>query len=174
MEVDYVLKIVVVGEFGTGKTSLIDRYIQQTFNDDYRPTLGTNISIKQIAIDDTSVNLIFWDIAGQEKWKHVRSLYYKGSNAALVVGDLTQKSTFDAIATVWVPDLRQYAGNDVPVMLIANKNDLNRDTTPEDVEACATAIGAIGAIETSAKTGDNVEDAFVRITRAAIESDSQR
>jgi len=124
--------------------------------------------MKMINIDGVDVTLMFWDIAGHERWKTMRPMYYKGSSAALIVGDLTQKSTFDAIVTFWAPDLRKHAGNNIPIMLIANKCDLPREATPEDVDTCANEIGAIGSMETSAKNGDNVEEAFLLIAKASI------
>ena len=164
----YKLKVVITGEFGSGKTSLVNRFIQQTFNVDYRPTLGTNIMMKKINLDGIEVTLMLWDIAGHERWKSMRPLYYRGSSAALIVGDLTQKTTFDSIVTFWAPDLRKHAGNNIPILIIANKCDLTREVTPADVEIYANEIGAISSLETSAKNGDNVEEAFLRIAMEAI------
>lgn len=164
----YKLKLVIIGEHASGKTSLINKFVQQTFNTDYRPTIGTNILLKKLALDEDEVTLTCWDIAGQERWSSMRQLYYKGSSGAFIVGDLTRKSTFDAIVNFWAPDLRKYATSDIPIVVLANKCDLEREATPEDVENCASQIGAIASLETSALNGDNVDEAFLLLTKAVI------
>ncbi|NMC07052.1 MAG: GTP-binding protein, partial [Candidatus Lokiarchaeota archaeon] len=93
----YKFKIVVVGEHATGKTSLIRAFVEQKFNADYRPTIGTDIYIKKLDLDGVEVTLTIFDIAGQERWANMRSLYYKGAAGALVVGDLTRAITFEQI-----------------------------------------------------------------------------
>ncbi|HME51181.1 MAG TPA: Rab family GTPase [Candidatus Lokiarchaeia archaeon] len=164
----YKLKIVIIGEHASGKTSLINKFVKQTFNTDYRPTIGTNILLKKIDLDGDEVTLTCWDIAGQERWSSMRQLYYKGSSGAFIVGDLTRKSTFDAIVNFWAPDLRKYAPGNIPIVVLANKCDLEREATTEDVEDCANQIGAISSLETSALNGDNVDEAFMMLAKSVI------
>jgi small GTP-binding protein len=163
----YKLKVVIIGEHAAGKTSLINKFVQQTFNADYRPTIGTNILLKKLDLDGDEVTLTCWDIAGQERWSSMRQLYYKGSSGALIVGDVTRKSTFDAIVNFWAPDLRKYT-TDIPIVVLANKCDLEHEATQEDIDNCANQIGALGALETSALNGDNVDEAFMLLTKAVI------
>jgi small GTP-binding protein len=162
------LKVVIIGEHAAGKTSLIKAFVEQKFSADYRPTIGTNIFIKKLDLDGDEVTLTVWDIAGQERWTSMRPLYYKGSSGALIVADVTRKNTFDQVASFWAPDVKKHAGENVPIMLIANKCDLEQEATQEDIDECAAAIGAIGSVNTSAKTGDNVNEAFNQLTRAIL------
>lgn len=164
----YKFKIVVVGEHATGKTSLIRAFVEQKFNADYRPTIGTDIYIKKLDLDGVEVTLTIFDIAGQERWANMRSLYYKGAAGALVVGDLTRAITFEQITKFWVPDMEKQMGRKVPFVLIANKTDLPREASKEVVEGCATVNGAVATIETSAKTGTAVNNAFKQIAKALI------
>ncbi|MHA1368374.1 MAG: GTP-binding protein [Promethearchaeota archaeon] len=168
MSQKFKLKIVIIGEHAAGKTSLIKAFVEQKFSADYRPTIGTNIFIKKLKIGNSEITLTCWDIAGQERWTSMRPLYYKGSSGAFIIGDLTRKSTFEQIKKFWAPDLKKHAGEDVPIVLIANKVDLEHEVTEEEIEQCAKDIGAIKAVKTSAKTGQNVNESFLDLTKAIL------
>lgn len=163
------LKIVIIGEHAAGKTSLIKAFVEQKFSADYRPTIGTNIFITTVTVGSDAITLTAWDVAGQERWAQMRALYYKGASGAILVGDLTRKSTFDQLVKFWAPDMEKHVGEKIPIIIFANKSDLPRDASKEDVEQAAKAIGALGVIETSAKTGNNVRDGFLKIAKAIIE-----
>ncbi|MEX2682197.1 MAG: GTP-binding protein [Candidatus Sigynarchaeota archaeon] len=165
----YKLKVVIIGEHAAGKTSLIKSFVEGKFTADYRPTIGTNIFIKKLEFENgDEATLTAWDVAGQERWVSMRPLYYKGSSGAIIVGDLTRKSTFDQILKFWAPDLKKHAGETIPILLIANKSDLEREATLADVQDCAKQIGAIDMIETCAKSGDNVNKAFMTLTKSIL------
>lgn len=165
----YKLKVVIIGEHAAGKTSLIKNFVEGKFSADYRPTIGTNIFIKKITFENgDEATLTVWDVAGQERWLSMRPLYYKGSSGALIVGDLTRKSTFDQILKFWAPDLKKNAGESIPILLIANKCDLTREATDEEIHDCMNKIKAIDAVVTSAKNGDNVNKAFMTLTNAIL------
>lgn len=168
MDQKFKLKICIIGEHATGKTSLIKAFVEQKFSADYRPTIGTNIFIKKLELDGDEITLTAWDIAGQERWTSMRPLYYRGTAGAFIVGDLTRKVTFDQIAKFWAPDLKKHAGDNVPIMIIANKSDLPREATEEDLQNCVNEVGAIGLQETSAKNGDNVNNAFIALTKIIL------
>ncbi len=167
--VNFVLKIIVIGEPATGKTSLVKKYISGHFSQDYRASIGTNMYIKKVKLDSgEEAKIQLWDIAGQEKWIKMRHIYYRGAQGALVLGDLTREKSFDQIESFWREDLLKYCP-DIPVILIANKNDLKAETSNEKVDAVGEKLEAISVIYTSAKTGDNVEQAFKTISEKVYE-----
>ena len=100
----FVFKIVVIGDGAVGKTSLIARFAEKTFQAEYKPTLGTNIVIKELKVGNNSIKLLLWDIAGQAKWRDVRHLYYKGAQGCILVFDVTRPGTFESIPS-WFTDL---------------------------------------------------------------------
>ncbi|MEX2682202.1 MAG: GTP-binding protein [Candidatus Sigynarchaeota archaeon] len=164
----YKLKIVIIGEHATGKTSLIKAFVEQKFSADYRPTIGTNIFIKKLNIEKSEVTLTCFDIAGQARWTAMRNLYYRGASGAILVGDLTRTSTFDQLEKFWAPDMLKNVGEPIPMVLIANKSDLPREIGKEDIDKVTRAIGALGPYETCAKTGAGVIEVFTAIAKAIM------
>ncbi|MFX1329197.1 MAG: Rab family GTPase [Promethearchaeota archaeon] len=166
----YTLKIIIIGEPAVGKTSLVKKFISGQFSKDYRSSIGTNIFTKKIKLEnevDTSIQL--WDIAGQERWTNMRRLYYAGAKGVIIVGDLTRKNTFDQIEKFWVPDIKKYC-NLAPIILLANKCDLESQLSKTEVKSLGEKINAISIFNTSAKTGENVESAFKIISEKAIKT----
>ena len=162
------LKAVVIGDGGVGKTSLIVRHVDNRFEEEYKPTLGFDISLKTVSIEEASAELLVWDIGGQAIFKDIRESYLEGSHCCFLVFDLTNKESFDNIEN-WLKELQTFAG-DIPYMLVGNKNDLKakRIVKKDDAEALAKKIGASGYFETSAKTGEGVDKAFEELTKASI------
>ncbi len=162
------LKIIIVGEPAVGKTSLVKKFVSGQFAKDYRSSIGTNIFIKQVNLKNIGkVSIQLWDIAGQERWINMRRSYYIGAKGVLIVGDLTRKNTFDQINHFWVPDVKQYC-EFAPIILIANKTDLDQVVSEEEINSLGKDIDAISIVYTSAKTGDNVEKAFKTISEQVI------
>jgi small GTP-binding protein len=162
------LKIIIVGEPGVGKTSLVKKFVSGQFAKDYRSSIGTNIFIKKINLKSIGKSTIqLWDIAGQERWINMRRSYYVGAKGVLIVGDLTRKNTFVQIEQFWVPDVKQYCES-APIVLLANKNDLDKELSEKEIITLGKKINALSIIYTSAKTGENVEKAFKMISEQAI------
>jgi len=161
---EYVFKITILGDSAVGKTSLINQFVESSFEDDYKPTLGANIIRKDVTIGDVNakVRLIMWDLAGQEKYNVIRSMYFQGCVGALLVFDLTRHNTFDNIKSKWLKDFKNYVKKEGAYILIGNKVDLKdqRVVTNEEGTNLAKEINASDFIETSAKYGENVEKAF--------------
>ena len=161
---DLMFKIALLGDPATGKTSLIDQYIHQKFNEQYNASLGVNILIKDIEVKEKNlkVKLIIWDIAGQERYELSRRMFFQGCSGALFVYDLTRSSTLESVVSKWYPDLVTYGKEKASFLLIGNKSDLedSRGITTEEGKEVAEKIKARHFIETSAKSGDNVEEAF--------------
>ena len=162
---DYIFKICICGDFAVGKTSLIKNYIEKTFEAEYKPTLGCDLFKKDIVIEHSSkkfhCRLVFWDIAGQEKYEHIRSLYFKGCRGALFVYDATRLDTYENI-DVWMKDFKGNVIEDTSYILLGNKIDLDNErvVSEDQGKKLAEKIGAAVFLETSEKTGEKVNDAF--------------
>lgn len=161
---EYVFKITILGEAAVGKTSLINQYVEGAFAEDYKPTLGANIIRKDVNIEkiNARIRLIMWDLAGQEKYNVIRSMYFQGCVAGLLVYDITRHNTFDAIKSKWYEDFKKYVKKEGVYMLIGNKIDLEEEriVPTEEGRKMADEIKATEFIETSAKYGDYVNKAF--------------
>lgn len=170
-----VFKVALLGDPAVGKTSLINRFTEEIFKENYQPTLGVNIVMKKLNINDINVQLAIWDIAGQDKYELTRKLFFEGCAGALLVYDLTRHSTFERVKTKWLEDFRKFARSDGVYILIGNKADLKSSNTvsSEKGESFAHKIKASDFIETSAKSGTNVESAFIRLTSQVLENISE-
>jgi len=166
----YRIKVIIIGEAGVGKTSLVKKFVSGRFTSDYRVSIGANLFVKDLILDsDIDVSIQIWDIAGQEKWVKMRHLYYRGAHGALIVGDLTRGNTFEQLKEFWNPDLKKFCG-DIPKILVVNKVDLEPIVSNNDIEKLALNINVKATISTSAKNGQNVEEAFHQIAEAIVTS----
>ncbi|MBY8989438.1 MAG: GTP-binding protein [Candidatus Lokiarchaeota archaeon] len=165
------LKIIIIGEPAVGKTSLVKKFITGKFSKDYRSSIGTNIYTKKVVLEDNKiVTLQLWDIAGQERWINMRHSYYSGAKGVIIVGDLNRKNTFDQIEKFWVQDINNYCSH-VPIILLANKKDLLNKIEEQEIISLGKRIKTDLILFTSAKTGDNVELAFLKLSKQAILQD---
>ncbi|MHA1683524.1 MAG: Rab family GTPase [Promethearchaeota archaeon] len=161
----YNWKYVVLGDASVGKTSLVQWYTNRTFDNFYQPTLGAQFSVKKIEpVEGTDVKVFIWDIAGQVKFSIIRKMFYEGAHAALFVFDLTRRKSFESIDT-WQSDLIDSLGDGFPAAIVANKLDMKseRQVSIEEGFEKANELG-LPYYETSAKTGEGVDDAFLNLT----------
>jgi len=168
---EFVFKITVLGEAAVGKTSLLNRFCEGSFQEDYKPTLGANIIRKDVSIEETvKVRLIMWDLAGQEKYNVIRSMYFQGCEGALFVYDVTRYNTFDSIKSKWLRDFQKYIRKEGVYVLIGNKTDMQEDrvVTSEKGKELADDIKASHFIETSARLGENIEEAFLLLVKQIL------
>jgi len=163
----YKFKITLFGPGGVGKTSLLLRYIKDYFSDDLKKTIGSNFLIKDVEIDGKSVRLLLWDIGGQPQFHKLRTIYFKGSNAALGVFDLSSSQTLLKIPG-WISSIKKTVKKAIPMVLLGNKVDLEREVDRLEAEDLAKRLNC-EYMETSAKTGVNVESAFEKIARACLQ-----
>ena len=163
----WALKLAVLGDPAVGKTSLINKYIENRFEKNYQPTLGVNILTMDITLDEINAEtrLILWDIAGQDKYELTRQLFFEGCHGCLLVYDISRSSTFNDIKTKWLEDFKNFARPDGVYILIGNKVDLkeSRAVSFEEGNEFAKRIDASDFFETSAKYGKNVRDAFKKL-----------
>jgi len=169
---EYVFKITILGDSAVGKTSLINQFVEGSFQDDYKPTLGANIVRKDVSLNGVKVRLIMWDLAGQEKYRVVRSMYFQGCEGALLVYDITRINTLENIDSKWLRDFKKYVKKKGAFVLIGNKSDLEeqRVVTKERGKELAAKIEASDFIETSAKARENIEEAFTLLVNQILDN----
>ncbi|OQV22297.1 Ras-related protein Rab-32 [Hypsibius exemplaris] len=172
-------KVLVIGDIGVGKTSVVKRYVHRFFSQQYRATIGVDFALKIINWDqNTVIRLQLWDIAGQERFGHMTRVYYKDAVGAFIVFDTTRGATFDAVAK-WKKDLDQKVelpdGKLVPCVLLGNKCDQPRDSqTPEGtrMDQFLKENEFSGFFETSAKENIGIDQAARFLLSKIIENDS--
>ncbi|KAG0742124.1 hypothetical protein G6F57_009799 [Rhizopus arrhizus] len=159
-------KLVFLGEQSVGKTSLITRFMYDTFDNSYQATIGIDFLSKTMYLEDRTVRLQLWDTAGQERFRSLIPSYIRDSSVAVVVYDITNRISFQNTSK-WIEDVRAERGLEVIIVLVGNKTDLNdkREVTLEEGEKKASDSGVL-FIETSAKAGHNVKSLFKRIALA--------
>ncbi|XP_059055319.1 ras-related protein Rab-21 [Achroia grisella] len=165
----YNFKVVLLGEGCVGKTSLLLRYIEDKFNDKHLTTLQATFLNKKININEKRINLSIWDTAGQEKFHALGPIYYRNSNGAILVYDITDEDSFGKVKN-WVKELKKMLGSDIVLIITGNKIDLEHERTVplEEAESYANMVGA-KHYYTSAKLNQGVEDLFLDLTREMVE-----
>ena len=165
----YIYKICVVGDGGVGKTSMVLRYCENTFKDNYIMTIGSNFSTKTVELPNYpqfQVKLQIWDLAGQKHFSFVRPPFYRGATGIVYVFDLTRRSSF-ANLNEWKSEVEKVVGQK-PSLLVGNKIDIavdgKREVSSQDGESFKSEISAKKYFETSAKQGDSVEEVFKLLT----------
>ncbi|OXU26246.1 ras-related protein Rab-21 [Nasonia vitripennis] len=170
----YNFKVVLLGEGCVGKTSVVLRYVEDKFNDKHISTLQASFFKKKLNINGKRVNLAIWDTAGQEKFHALGPIYYRMSNGAILVYDITDEETFKKVKN-WVKELKKMLGSDICLAIAGNKVDLEkeRNVTIEEAEEYAKQVGAVH-FHTSAKQNLNVEEMFLDLTRRMMQHADQQ
>jgi small GTP-binding protein len=159
-------KICMVGVYGTGKTSLVQRYVHSLFSAKYHSTVGVKIDRKEVQLGETKVNLLLWDVEGRTSEQDIPASYLKGAHGVLYVADGTRRETFDQMF-----DLREHArsaAGDVPAIVALNKCDLQDQWVVGATDTSKLIAGGFHVLKTSAKTGEGVEDAFRWLAAATV------
>ncbi|KAK9013296.1 hypothetical protein V6N11_041310 [Hibiscus sabdariffa] len=161
MSYSYLFKYIIIGDTGVGKSCLLLQFTDRRFQPVHDLTIGVEFGARMIDIDNKSIKLQIWDTAGQESFRSITRSYYRGAAGALLVYDITRRETFNHLAG-WLEDARQHANANMTVMLIGNKCDLShrRAVSSEEGEQFARENGLV-FMEASAKTAQNVEEAFI-------------
>ncbi|KAK1306375.1 Ras-related protein RABA4d [Acorus calamus] len=162
-KIDYVFKVVLIGDSAVGKSQLLARFSRNEFSLDSKATIGVEFQTRTLVIDHKTVKAQIWDTAGQERYRAVTSAYYRGAVGAMLVYDMTKRQTFDHVAR-WLEELRGHADKNIVVMLVGNKSDLGslRAVPEEDAREFAQREGLF-FLETSALDSTNVEPAFLTV-----------
>lgn len=163
------VKVVLLGQSSVGKTCMVYKLISGYFDESATPTLGASYSLKILEVDKIEVSLQIWDTAGQERFRVLTPMYYRGAQAALLVYSITDELTFEEI-DFWANSIKENNCDDVLLFLVGNKIDLHKDrkVSEESGRAKAEKIGA-EFFETSAKTGDGIDELFLNIAKICIE-----
>jgi len=166
--INYKFKIIICGDPSVGKSSLILRFTDNAFRRHYIPTLGVHVSDKIFKIGDSYIQLVIWDIAGQQKFQTMRQQFYLGSDGLFLIFDLSKPSSLESVSN-WYFDIQNQL-KDRPALtgyIIGNKKDIGQsiESTSKKASDLANYLN-LGYIETSAKTGENVEYAFFTIAKS--------
>ncbi|CAH9104819.1 unnamed protein product [Cuscuta europaea] len=162
-EFDYLFKAVLVGDSAVGKSNLLSRFAKDEFHLDSKPTIGVEFAYRNLRVGGKLIKAQIWDTAGQERFRAITSSYYRGAQGALLVYDITRRTTFESLRK-WVVELRELGGSDMVIVLVGNKCDLGsaREVKQEDGHSLARLEG-FSFLETSAKENLNVEEAFLQM-----------
>ena len=161
-------KICMLGGFAVGKTSLVSRFVRSIFSEKYLTTVGVKIDKKPITLDDRTVDLILWDIYGQDEFQTVQESYLRGSAGYLLVIDGTRRATLDTAAEL--QQMAERVAGQVPFVVVLNKSDLASEWQVNESGILGFAEKGWPIVRTSAKTGDGVEETFQKLTRAMIDA----
>jgi len=160
---DYLLKVVMVGDSGVGKSCVLKRFASNEWQDGYISTIGVDFEIVTLNIDGSRVKLQIWDTAGQERFHNITTSYYRGAHCIMLVYDITSSQSFQNITqgAKWLEQIRMYASRECTVLLVGNKSDLStqRSVQYDQANQLAQEHGLF-LMECSAKDGVNVDTAF--------------
>lgn len=167
---DLLFKLLLIGDSGVGKTSILFRFSDDAFTPTFISTIGIDFKIKTIELRGKRIKLQIWDTAGQERFHTITTSYYRGAMGIMLVYDITNAKSFDNIQK-WLRNIDEHANEDVEKMIVGNKCDMEdrRIITKEKGEAIAREHG-IRFMETSASSNINVERAFLELAKAILDN----
>ncbi|XP_043708038.1 ras-related protein RABA5c-like [Telopea speciosissima] len=171
---EYLFKIVIIGDSAVGKSNLLSRYARNEFSMHTKATIGVEFQTQSVDIDGKEVKAQIWDTAGQERFRAVTSAYYRGAVGALIVYDISRRTTFESVSR-WLDELNTHSDTTVARMLVGNKCDLEniRDVNVEEGKSLAEAEGLF-FMETSALDSTNVIKAFEMVIREIYNNVSRK
>ena len=162
-------KLLIIGDSGVGKTSILSVFANGTFDEHTRNTVGVDLKVKMINIKDKLVRAVIWDTAGQERFRTLTSAYYRGAHGVILVYDMTSRPSFDHLK-VWLRELTHYATTDPVIIIAANKADRKEERTVSSAEGLLYAREQEALyIETSAKTQQGVQQAFEELIQKILD-----
>ncbi|KAK6914401.1 Small GTPase [Dillenia turbinata] len=171
---EYLFKVVIIGDSAVGKSNLLSRYARNEFNPHSKATIGVEFQTQSMEIDGREVKAQIWDTAGQERFRAVTSAYYRGAVGALIVYDISRRTTFESVRR-WLDELNTHSDTTVARMLVGNKCDLEniRDVSIEEGKNLAEEEGLF-FMETSALDSTNVKTAFEIVIKEIYNSVSRK
>jgi len=172
------LKVIILGDSGVGKTSLMNQYVNKKFSKQYKATIGADFLTKEVMIDDKLVTMQIWDTAGQERFQSLGVAFYRGADSCVLVYDITDPKSFESLES-WMDEFLVQAAptnaDKFPFVVIGNKSDLastRRQVSDTRAKSWCTAKNDIPYFETSAKEAVNVDTAFQTIAKKALQQEA--
>ena len=164
------IKLVLLGDSGVGKTSIVSQYVSGKCSDSVKPTIGAAFVTKELTIGGQQIELLIWDTAGQEVYRGLAPMYYRSALIAIIVYDITRSQSFDSVA-YWIKELKTNVDGNIVILVCGNKTDLDEQRVIESATAQKSAIES-GALytETSASSGAGVERMFQIAVSKLLES----
>jgi Ras-related protein Rab-1A len=170
---DCLVKTIIIGDSGVGKSSLLYRYTDQDWNPHYIATIGVDFKVMTFERQNKVVKLQLWDTAGQERFRTITHAYYRGSHGIMIVYDVTNRESFENIK-MWLDDVKKYGADQVPMVLVGNKADMirHREVSKEEADAFAAQLGC-EHYEASAKDDVGVDNAFDKVVDHCLKQRSR-
>ena len=167
-----VLKVLVLGDPATGKTSIIKRYVYGEFSEDHKPTIAVDFALKALTFEGKTIRIQLWDIAGQDRFGSLVRIFYKDALGAMLVYDISRPDTRDTIAK-WKKEIEEKVslpnGSPLPTILLANKADLKTQELDKlEIDAYCASLGFVGFHETSAKENTGIKEAVESLIKAIL------
>ena len=157
-------KIIIIGDSGVGKSSLLKRAVQNRFDTSYQATIGFEFLLMHFKVNDLKLKFQIWDTCGQEMYRSLVQGFYRNTSLGIIVYDINKKKTFEGL-DIWLKDLRQNTEGDLPVFIVGNKSDLDRNVTTEEAKDFSRNNKTEYFVECSAKSGENVKEIFIEAAK---------
>lgn len=167
MSYTYLFKFIIIGDSGSGKTSLLKQFIDKKFNYEHDITIGVEFGTKKIHVDDQTVKIHVWDTAGTEAFRSITRSYYRNCTTALLVYDINSRNTFVNLIK-WVEEIRKYCNSNITIVLIGNKTDIKRRQVSSQEGMMFAKKHGFLFFETSSKNGENVNECFTYASKTVI------
>ncbi|CAK4439920.1 unnamed protein product [Aphanomyces euteiches] len=170
---DHLFKLLLVGDAGVGKSSMLLRFTEDTFDDHLQSTIGVDFKVKMITVDGKRIKMTIWDTAGQERFRTLTSSYYRGAQGIVLVYDVARRDTFENL-DAWLQEVEVYSpanGRDVVKLLVGNKIDKERAVSRKEGEAWARTKGML-FVESSAKTKTGIQQVFNEVVQKILDNPS--
>ena len=168
MEYDYLFKILIIGDSSVGKTSIMNRYTSEMYNDEHISTVGVDFKIKLLKIDGFTIKLHIWDTAGQERFRAITKSYYKSADAFIFVYDVSNMESFENIR-IWLKEVNNSSANNEYKVLVGNKTDLEYERQVGTIDGQNLAKdNGMSWSEASVKNGQNINEIFTKICKYLI------
>lgn len=163
---DKIFKCVVIGDSGTGKTSVIYRICENKFNHNHDMTIGVDFAVTYVACDDKNIKIQLWDTAGHERFRSIVRSYYKNAQAVLLCFDLTDNKSFKNLSR-WMTEIKNECSSSVEILLIGTKSDktATKCVSDEEIEKFCEEYGGLSYISTSSKSNTNISETFLHLAK---------